>query len=65
MDDVHIGPYIKIICVYRSITLLEWIRFGGRGCSYPEQVFVYVDPSKKATIAGSVRRILARYGKDE
>jgi hypothetical protein len=66
MDDADIGPHIKIICVYGSATLSEWIRVGGRGCSaFPGQAFVYVDPSKKANIAGSVQRILARYGKHE
>ena len=66
MDDSDIGPYIEIICVYGSVTLSEWLRVGGRGCSaYPGHVFVYVDPSKKATIRGSVQRILARYEKQE
>ena len=66
MDNVLIGPYIKIICVYGSVTLSEWIRYGGRGCSaYPGQAFVFVDPSKKANISGSVQRILAGYGKEK
>ena len=43
MDDIHIGPYIKTICVYGSATLSEWICFGGRGCSaYPGQAFVLI-----------------------
>ena len=66
MDDVEIGPHIKVMCVYTNTTNPCWLRKNGRGCSaYPGQVFIFVDSSEKEKLHRKIRTIIARYGLEE